>query len=128
MRFTKLTYIAHELTAALGSGRFHDITDDEVWEHIDDGTIFEFLRERLDFMVSLSVLGPVDRIELLIEWEQMRGCEEPFRFNGHHNGLPVLVAYLLQGVRLRADNPRYRLVLEHFNAALRYEDERFMDN
>ncbi len=122
MRIYKLTYIAHELNAALGSGRFHDISYDEVWRHIDDGTIFTFLGDRLNLAVPFSVLGPVDRIELLLEWDEYRGCVEPFRFDGHRSGLCLLVAYLLQGIMRRSREPRYRLLPEKFDAALLYDN------
>ena len=122
MRISRLKYIAHELNAALGSGRFHDISYDEVWERIDNGTIFTFLSNRLDLAVPLSVLGPVDRIELLVEWEEYRGCVEPFRFDGHRSGLCLLVAYLLEGILRRARDPRYRLLPEKFDAALLYDN------
>lgn len=118
MRIYKLTNIAHELNAANGSGEFHDITYDDVWRRIDDVTIFSFLSERLGIGVPLSALGPADRLELLLEWESLRGCVEPFRFDGHRNGLCLLVGYLLEGIARRAQNRDYRLTLEMCGAAV----------
>lgn len=112
MRIYKLTNFAQALNAALGSGRFHDITYDEVWRRIDDGTIFEFLTKRLDIALPISALDPADRLELSLEWDWLRGCVEPFQFDGHRNGLCLLVGYLLEGIARRAQQPDYRLTLE----------------
>jgi hypothetical protein len=110
MRVTKLTFIAHELNAALGSGRFHDISYDDIWRHIEDGTIFRFLSERLGLGVPLSVLDPMDRTELLLQWENMRTCVEPFRYDGHRSGICLLVGYLLRGITSPACDPRYSML------------------
>lgn len=118
MRNHKLTIVAHELNDALGCGRLQDISSREVWEHIDDGTIFDFLSERLGMFVPLSVLSPVDRLELLLEWDSLRGCVEPFRFDGHRNGLCLLVGYLLEGIARRSHDRNYRLTLEMCGAAV----------
>lgn len=118
MRICKLTILAQLLNSALGSGRFHDITYDEVWSHIEDGTIFQFLTERIGAGVTLSVLGPADRLELLMEWENMHTCVEPYRFNGHRNGLCLLVGYMLQGIANRASSDGYRLTTERCGAVV----------
>lgn len=118
MRIYKLTNLAHDLNAALGSGKFQDITYEEVWEHIDDGTIFEFLNERLGFSMAISALAPIDRFEILLDWDSLRTCVEPFKFNGHHNGLCLLVGYLLESIARRAQYRDYRLTLEMCGAAV----------
>jgi len=118
MRIYKLTNFAHHLNAALGSGEFHDVTYDDVWRHIDDGTIFEFLNERVGFSPAISALEPADRLELMLEWDSMRGCVEPFKFNGHRRGLCLLVGYLLEGIARRSQHRDYRLTLEMCGAAV----------
>jgi hypothetical protein len=129
MRIYKLTTLAQALNAALGSGRFHDITYDDVRRHIEYGTIFEFLAKRLDIAVPISALDAADRLELSLEWDWMYGCVEPFRFDGHRNGLCLLIGYLLEGIARRAQHPDYRLTLETCGAAVpggelnRYDEE-----
>lgn len=112
MRIYKRSYLARELNAALGSGQFHDITYDDVWRRIEDGTIFKFLERRLDFRVMLSTPQPIDRLELLLDWDSLRGCVEPFRFDGHRNGLCLLIGYLLEGISRRSQDRNYRLTME----------------
>ena len=112
MRIYKLTNLAHDINAALGSGRFNDITFDEVKFHIEQGSIFEFLAERLGIGVTISSLLPLHQLELIMEWQNMDTCVEPFRFDGHLNGLCLLVGYLLEGIARRCQNPRHGLTLE----------------
>jgi hypothetical protein len=116
MRIYKLSHLAQALNSALGSGRYHDITYKDVRERIDDGTIFEFLEERLGLRVVLSTLRPVDRLELLLEWDDFR-LETPL-FDCHRSGLCLLVSYLLEGIIRRAQNRDYRLTLETCGAAV----------
>lgn len=118
MRIYKLTNFAQQLNDALGSGKFNDITQYDVWSRIEDGTIFSYLSDRLDIRVPLSTLSPVDRFELLLDWDQMRGCVEPVRFGGEGSGLCVLISYLLAGIAFRSQNPNYRLTLEMCGAAV----------
>ena len=112
MRIHKLTTAAQHLNAALGSGRFNDIGYDDVVNRIVDGSIFQFLRDRLQMMVTLSLLGPADRLELLMEWEDMIGCIDRFRFDGHKNGLCLLIGFLLEGIARRSYSSRHRLTDE----------------
>ena len=95
MRIYKLTIVASAVSDALGSGKFNHVTHHDVKKKIVDGTIFEFLSEDLDLVVPVSVLEPVDKLELLYEWENLFGCVEPFRFDAHRNGLCFLLGYSL---------------------------------
>ena len=49
-----------------------------------------------------SALGPADRLELMLEWEGLRGCVEPFKFDSHRLGLCLLIGYLLEGIASRS--------------------------
>ena len=119
MRIYKLTNLAQQLNDALGSGKFHDIATNDVWSRIEEGRIFDYLSERLDLRVPLSTLSPMDRLELLLDWDNMRGCVEPVRFGrSGSNGLCVLISYLLAGIAFRSQNADYRLTLEMCGAAV----------
>ena len=119
MRIYKLTNFAQHLNAALASGEFHDVSDDDVWRCIEDGSIFEFLEGRLGFSLAISALQPVDRLELMLEWESMRDCVEPFKFGSHRLGFCLLIGYLLEVIARRSQNRDYRLTLETCGAAVR---------
>lgn len=118
MRICKCTIVAQQLNDALGTGLYQHITADEVWRHIDDGSIFRFLSDLLDIRIPLSILTPADRLELLLEWTWMRGCVEPFRKDGDLNGLCLLVGYLLEGAARRAFRRNYRLTTEVLGGAV----------
>jgi hypothetical protein len=112
MRIYKLTIVASAISDALGSGRFNHITHHDIKKKIVEGTIFHFLSEDLDLLVPISVLEPVDKLELLYEWENLFGCVEPYRFDAHRNGLCFLLGYLLEGIQRRASDPTHRLGTE----------------
>jgi hypothetical protein len=114
----KLTNLAQHLNAALASGQFHDVSDVHVWRHIEDGSIFEFLQERLGFSLAITALDPVDRLELILEWENMRDCVEPFKFDSDRLGFCLLIGYLLEGIARRSQKRDYRLTLEMCGAAV----------
>ena len=118
MRIYKLTNFAQHLNTALASGQFHDVSDGDVWKRIEDGSIFEFLQDRLGFSLAISALGPADRLELMLEWESMRDCVEPFKFDSHRLGLCLLIGYLLEGIARRSQDRDYRLTLEMCGAAV----------
>ncbi|WP_025812429.1 hypothetical protein [Komagataeibacter kakiaceti] len=48
MQITMLTFIAFYLDSAMDSGRYDDLSIDEVKREIEAGTIFPFLRARLE--------------------------------------------------------------------------------
>ena len=114
MRIYKLTNLLLDLTVAFDSEKPPDITNDDVWRHVDDGTIFEYLNDRLGFSGAISVLEPVDRLELMLEWDNLRQRIEPFS----RNGLRMLVHYLAEGIVRRCESRDYRLTLETCGAAV----------
>lgn len=118
MRIYKLSCLAHDLTVALASGKFHYISEDDVWDHIEDSSIFEYLKEQLGYGMAISALAPIDKLELLVEWENMRDCVEPLRFDTHRFGLCLLICYLQEGIARRAQNRNYRLSEETCGAAV----------
>jgi len=112
VRIYKLTGAGMGISDALGSGRFNDFDYHEAQKRIADGSIFSYLAKNMDIMVPLSILSPVDRLELLYEWDQYAGCLEPFRFDAHRNGLCLLLGYLLEGIQQRSANSQHRLTDE----------------
>jgi len=52
-----LSFAAFNLTAALDKGLIHKITFDELYREIDNGTLINFLNERLD-NYDWSLFGP----------------------------------------------------------------------
>lgn len=118
MRIYKLTNLVLDLVAALDSEEPPDITNDDVRRGIEDGAIFEFLNNRLGFSGAISVLEPVDRLELTLEWDHLRGRMEPFSYDLARNGLRMLVDLLMEGIVRRTERRNYHLSQETCGAAV----------
>lgn len=104
MRISKLTFLAFHLNGAVGSGKYDDISIEQIQNVIEDGTVFEFLKERLGQNVDLSLLEPVDCQELLEEWRGVvANVDERRKFCVERGGLCLLVAYLLEGIQERRE-------------------------
>lgn len=102
MRIAQLTFLGFYLNGALGSGKYDDISIEEVKGKIRDHTIFDYLKARLGMDIDLSVLSPEDRQELNDEWEGLAdNVDEARKMCVDRNGLCLLVAYLLEGIQRR---------------------------
>jgi hypothetical protein len=108
MRITYLTFLAFGLNSALDSGKYSTVTYREVVDHIESGTIFAFLRDRLGEDIDLSLLDATKQEVLLEEWQNLLNVADARRkFGVENNGLCLLVAYLLEGIQqLQDQNPR----------------------
>jgi hypothetical protein len=103
MPISLLTFLAFYLNGAIDTGRYDDLGIDEIKREVREGTIFTFLRNRLGSDIDLSVLDAPKEEELLAEWQDMLAAvNERRKFGIEHRGLPLLVAYLLEGVQRRA--------------------------
>ena len=104
MRITKLTHIGFYLNGALGSGKYDDISIEEVKQHLHAGTVFEYLVRRLGDDFDVTILTPADQAELLSEWQDLAvAVHEGRKLCVDRNGLCLLVAYLLDGIQRRQD-------------------------
>ncbi|WP_018427713.1 hypothetical protein [Hoeflea sp. 108] len=102
MRITTLTFIAFYLNGAIDTGRYDDLTVAEAKTEIGNGTIFDFLRQRLGNDIDLSILTKEDEAELLSEWQDLLAAVNERRKMGiEMRGLPLLIAYLLEGIQRR---------------------------
>ena len=103
MHTSYLTCAAFSINGAAGSGKYDDISIDDVKRAIGDGTVFEFLKTRLGHDVDLSLLEPSHRKELLEEWQFLAtDVDEGRKFFVDRGGLCLLVAYLLESIQRRA--------------------------
>jgi len=106
MRLSKLTFLAFYLNGAVDTGKYDDISIDDVQREIVAGTIFDYLGKTLGEDIDLSVLEAPDRAALLTEWQDLEAAVNARRkFGIEHKGLTLLVAYLLEGIQ-RLNNGR----------------------
>lgn len=101
MKIGQLTFLAFYLNGALGSGKYDDISIEEVKRRITDGTVLRFLAERLGDDVDLSILSAEDKQEILQEWHDLLSVNESRKMCVERHGLCLLVAYLLEGIQQR---------------------------
>ena len=102
MRISQLTFLGFYLNGALGSGKYNDISINEVKERIRDHTIFDYLKDKLGSDIDLSALKIEDRQELKNEWEDMADAiDEARKMCVDKNGLCLLMAYILEGIQRR---------------------------
>jgi hypothetical protein len=107
VRITNLTCLAFYLNSAIDTGKYADITYQVVADKINDGNIFSYLRTRLGTDIDLSMFSTEKQRELIDEWQSILNAVSARRkFGIEHNGLCLLVAYLLEGIQRRQDaNP-----------------------
>ncbi|WP_133121951.1 hypothetical protein [Pleomorphomonas carboxyditropha] len=103
MKISTLTFIAFYFNSAIDTGRYDDLSIEEVRWEIRFGTIFDFLAKKLDTDIDLSILDPEAKVELLAEWQDMEtAIPAGKKFGVENHGLPLLMAYLLEGIQRRA--------------------------
>jgi hypothetical protein len=112
MRLHKLTILSSYLIRALEETHGQAVPAEEFCERIFDGTIFAFLSERFGLMVGVSVLTPADKLELLMEWEDMALALPPSAMGLKRDGLLLLLRYLMEGIQRRSVSSFHRLTDE----------------
>ena len=95
--------LATHLNGALDSGRYNHLDTAAVLQHVQEGDIFEFLRNELgtDIEPALRKLTDVHRHVLLQHWRMMATSFEAYQFHVRQSGLALLVAYLLHLIQNR---------------------------
>ena len=105
MRITNLTFLAFYLNGALDTGKYTNVSFKEAADQIEAGTIFEFLKTRLDGDIDLSIFDESKQRELITEWQDLLAAVNARRkFGVEKNGICLLIAYLLEGIQRRQDN------------------------
>ena len=101
----KWAVLATHLNGAVDTGKYEHMTTATVLGHVEQGDIFEVLARELRADVDLSKLTDVDRHKLLDYWRNFAKAYDPQQFHVRHNGLALLVAYLLHLILIRHVTP-----------------------
>lgn len=103
MQVYKLSFLGFYLNGALGSGKYDDITIDDVSKQIEAGTIFDYLKEKIPEGCGSAILTPEDKEELINEWRTFVNViyEGKKLCVRNDKGLCLLVAYLFEGIQSR---------------------------
>ncbi len=103
MKLSTLTFIAFYFNSAIDTGRSGGLSIEEVRRELQAGTIFRFLAKKLGTDIDLSILDDRTEAELLAEWQDMEiAIPARKKFGVENRGLPLLAAYLLEGIQSRA--------------------------
>ena len=103
MEISKLTFVGFDLNGALGSGKYNDITIEDMKEKIRKRTVFSYLQQKLRDDIDLSILTDEDKKEFNDEWiDLVEAIDEKRKMAVEKNGLCLLIAYLLEGIQRRA--------------------------
>lgn len=99
----KLTYTAFMVNHLLDTGKYDDVTIDELGPHLENETIFQFLTERFGDELPLGILTGDDRLELAAEWASLWNAVDAGRkFAVRRNGVCLLLAYVIESIQQRA--------------------------
>lgn len=99
MRYWKRAFVGFYLNGLLGTGKCKHVTIPAVKSMIEEGSILEYLKTEFKDDIDLSVLTPLDRLELIGEWMDMLDVSESRKYCVDENGICLLVAYLLEGLQ-----------------------------
>ena len=120
MLHTPLTQMILQLNSLLDSGKYDDVAPAEVAAHLDDGTVFEYLRDRFGADADFSLFfegGPYCRSFRRFYVERLRDMNSCFssgrKWGVFHRGLCLLIAWTNEVVQEGADwRPRLPAVVE----------------
>jgi hypothetical protein len=88
--------LAIQFNGVADSGKFDHITTAVMLREIQEGDVCAFLTRELPANVwEISKLTDVDRHKLSRHWQMLAIAYEPAQFHVSHNGLALLVAYVL---------------------------------
>ena len=99
MRITQLTVLGLVLNGAIDSGKYRNVSTEDVLTELERGTIFEYLQRILGRNV-FGDFSPQDKQEIREHWEALANVADSKRkFLVENNGLNLLLAYVLEGIQ-----------------------------
>lgn len=97
MEAYKYRHLVWEFNALLDTGKFDDLTLDDVNQHMAAGTVSSFLVDRFGREIDLSFMEPGDWTDLTDDWQRLHNALDPGRKMGVWNkGLCLLLGYALE--------------------------------
>lgn len=91
----RYTLLGIEFVALLDRGETLDI--DETREHLEDGSLFAWLKSRFGEDLGLSLYGAADQAEVLDRFASLANAVDARRkFGVERNGLALLAAYCFE--------------------------------
>jgi hypothetical protein len=95
---TRYTFLGFYLVSLLDSGR--SLGWDETIKHIEDGSLFVWLKDQFGDDIDLSLYRPEDEQVMLDLFLNLANAVDARRkFGVEHNGLALLAAYCLEAIQ-----------------------------
>ena len=106
MRISQFTFLGFYLNGAQGTGKYNDITIEQIKEQLSSGKIFSFLQDRLGTDIDTSIFSEQEKVQVIEEWNDMAiAINERRKLCVDNGGLCLLVAYCLESIqRINAGN------------------------
>lgn len=102
MKLSALTAFGFYINGALGSGKYNDISIQEIKTQLENHNLFSFLEEKLGMDVDTSHFSSEDKEEVSEEWLDMSlAIDESRKLCVDKNGLALITAYILESLRRR---------------------------
>ena len=96
-RFATLADLAFSLNSCVDKRRYDDISVPEVKDHIESGTIFTFLGDRLGKDLAMNLFDAATAGKIADAWLTIEDTiDERRKFDVGNKGLCLLLAYLLE--------------------------------
>lgn len=97
-RLTRLTYLLTEVNSALDTGKYNDISIEEIKNQADQNKLVEYLKHKLGKDVDLSLLESEDINELNNNFADISlalSNRERKKLGIENNGLCLVIGYLI---------------------------------
>lgn len=101
MRPSQYRFMLWQLIAACDSGKYDDLSLDEVQRHADAGTIASFMVDRFGQDSDFSLFEPSDWATIGETWGSIANAIDPRRkFGVEKRGICLLMAYALESLQM----------------------------
>jgi hypothetical protein len=104
VKLVHLTLLILEINAALDTGKYQDVTLDEVEDHIEQGDLFPYLRTRLGDNVDLSLFDEPKARDITMALQEVHSVGagvERRKWGIENNGLNLLIAWINELIKMR---------------------------
>jgi len=102
MRASWFRFLLWQFTACSDSGKYDDITVDEIYGYARTETLSTFILDRFGRDLDVSIIDESDWATLNVEWSNMANAIDAARkFGVSKRGINLLMAYALQSMQDR---------------------------
>ena len=94
---TQYTFLCFELNSLLDRGQ--TLNPGETWAHIEDGSLFDWLKETFKNDFDLSLYTAEELTELIEFLQSLVGLNTRKKMGVENNGISILLALCVEGIQ-----------------------------